>query len=160
MMTYTFIYDKNKTKELVLKSLSNREESAYTDIQIFQRCCGSLAYASLFILPEFELADKSTFSVERVCISTPGIFKYDMRTLLNSLGEIACEECTAEALSSILSLPTLYECLKFLGVSPITWTRIFLNHYLRKTGIILSDDYLLQFTTYDKFMTIFSGGEV
>lgn len=160
MLTYTFVYDKNKTKDIVLKSISAREESAYTDIQVFQRCCGSIAYASLFMLPEFDLADKSTYSVERVCVSTPRMFKYDMRTLLCSLGKIACEECTADALSAILSLPTLYECLNFLGVSVINWTRIFLNHYLRKTGIIVSDDYLLQFTTYDKLMTIFYGEEV
>lgn len=157
MATYTFTYDSNKTSDVVLKSLAERENGAYVDGNIFQRCCGSLAYLSLFLLPGFELADKSTISIEQVCTATPGIFKYDMHDLLYCLGAIACGAEVVENLKKILDLPTLYECLKFLHVAPVDWTRIFLYVYLVNTETAVSLDALKKIVTYDQLICIFKG---
>lgn len=156
MATYTFVYDSRKTKTVVLNSLSERVDGAYADIQVFQKCCGSLAYLSLFLLPEFELADKSTISIEQVCMSTPGMFKYDMHKLLTNLGMIACGNCDSDCVKTILNITTLYECLKFLGVHPVTWTRVLLCNYLSLKGYNLKMDAMLQVSTYDKLIQIFN----
>ncbi len=134
MTTFTLTYKESQRKELVLDLLSQRETTAYTDVETFKKCCGSLAYMSLFVCPAYELKDKSIYSVEFICRNVPGFFKYDMHTLLTSLGAIACDAVTPSTLDEIMQLPTLFECLQWLQVTPSIWTKIFISQYLIAVG--------------------------
>lgn len=130
MKTYTLTYRKQANRDLVALSLSKRIDRA-TDINILRQCCGSLAYASLFLLPEWELEDRKVYSIENVCTHVPGLFKLFMHEVLEALGNIALGVNIDESVKTLLECAGFYECFEMLGVKPSDWYRVFLAVHLK-----------------------------
>ena len=141
MQTLTLTYRKEVTKPIVLQSLSKRLES-----KELTTCYGSLAYLSLFLLPEFELEDKKVYSIEMVCTHSPGLITMMLHEILEILGNLALGVDKRENLRKILEHVGFYECFELLGVIPKDWYRAFMFEYYE--GHIPWSS-LLQFHTYD-----------
>lgn len=141
MQTYTLTFRKEVTKPIVLQSLHKRLES-----HDMATCYGSLAYLSLFLLPEFELEDKKVYSIEKVCTHSPGLITMMLHEILEILGGLALGKSTKENLRKLLDHVGFYECFELLGVVPKDWYRAFLYEYYDRT---LPWEYLSRLHTYD-----------
>lgn len=151
MKTFTLTYKEKITKSLALQSLSRREEMAL-DVDKLRSCCGSLAYLSLFLLPEYEREDKKVYSIENICTHVPGLFTLFMHEVLENLGRIASGEESHQALYNLLNCAGFYECFEMLGVTPKVWYRIFLYKYLEDS---VSFEQLMGLQSYDALATLF-----
>lgn len=151
MKTYTLTYKVKITKSLVLQSLHRREETALDEDKL-RSCCGSLAYLSLFMLPEYEREDKKVYSIEKVCTYIPGLFTLFMHDVLENLGKIASGEDMHQSLYNLLSCAGFYECFEMLGVVPKIWYRVFLYMYFNDS---ISFDELLGLQSFDALATLF-----
>lgn len=151
MQTFTLTFRRGVTKPVVLQSLSKRLEAR--DIST---CYGSLAYLSLFLLPEFELEDKKVYSIEKVCTNSPGLITMMLHEILEILGNLALNTEHKENLRKLLSHVGFYECFELLGVVPKDWYRAFMYEYY--AGAI-SWEYLSQFRTYDSLYREFMNKE-
>lgn len=141
MQTYTLTYRKEITKPIVLQSLSKRLES-----KELATCYGSLAYLSLFLLPEFELEDKKVYSIEKVCTYSPGLITMMLHEILEILGDLALGVDVRENLRKLLEHVGFYECFELLGVVPRDWYRAFMYQYYE---CAIPWGSLLQLHTYD-----------
>ncbi len=151
METFTLTYKQGISKSIVLQSLDKRLESSFKE-DMLPSCCGSLAYLSLFLLPEFELEDKKVYSIENVCSYVPGIFTMFMHDTLTFLGRVAMGINVRDSVGALLSSAGFYECFKMLGVVPKEWYRVFLFNYMDGK---VSLDQLQGLQTYDSLVTLF-----
>ena len=120
MNKFCITYRKSVSRELALSSLQancitiRNGEASY---DMLKKVCGNLTYLSLFLIADYTLEDRVQYSIENVCLSTPGLLKLPMHNLLECCGNITYKsDELINSLKYILHDCMFAEIMSLLGV--------------------------------------------
>lgn len=109
MNKYYVVYKTYKTKKRThdcLKSYLDRENLSKIDDNYITNLCGTITYASVFMMPTSKLNDGEKYTMSEICIHTQGIVSTELYNILCSLCHISTTndvQVRVRELSNILS---------------------------------------------------------
>lgn len=121
MDKYTITYKSHISKEKAVSgcyALCLSVLDGDTSTRTLHRLCGSIAYNSIYLIPDFCRENNKAYSIENICYFVPGILKLSTHNLLEKCGNInsirynyvtelknILSDCTFAELMSLLELP-------------------------------------------------------
>lgn len=83
-----------------------------------RKLCGSICHASLFLIPDYELADNQRYTIENVCYYVPGLLKQSWHEILDNLSSLAYgDKEVTKLLANVLHDCTFAEALSLITTS-------------------------------------------
>lgn len=100
------IYKSEKPLSLAFDTIEDRVETLLEefDLEMFQKLCGTLFYAMLCNIPDYDLEDGNRYTIEMICFNTSTTLAHSVHTYLDIIGDIAVKGVTVEALHNLLSI--------------------------------------------------------
>jgi hypothetical protein len=107
------VYNKSKSQEVALNNVAVRCKEIITDnseyLTTLKRLCGTLCYSSLFLLPDYELANEQKYTFENVCYFVPGLLKMTLHEMLDNLSIVVTSNSQQKIHSALKAI--LHECM-------------------------------------------------
>ena len=113
-------YKESKSQTLVLNTIESELyllECEYKE-EMFREMCGTICYALLFNIPNYDLVDKSNYTIEMICFHVPPTLAKSTHMFMDYMSELCVNGVSAEILCKILRIPELTSVILLSHVQP------------------------------------------
>lgn len=113
-------YKESKSQTLVLNTIESELyllEREYKE-EMFREMCGTICYALLFNIPDYDLIDKSNYTIEMICFHVPPTLAKSTHMFMDYMSELCVNGLSAEIICKILRIPELTSVILLSHVKP------------------------------------------
>ena len=133
MPTKVIVYSESKSKDKTHKRIYAMASDLTTNqptIKALQMFAGSLVYSSIFLVPNYDLEDGRSYTIENVCYCVNGLYKVFTHDLLHALANMSRDSKQVLLhLETVLKDQLFYEVFSVLGLDATVVYRALLHAY-------------------------------
>ena len=113
-------YHESKSQTLALNTIDSELYLLQTDFneRMFCEMCGTICYALLYNIPEYDLVDRNTYTIEMICFHVPPTLAKSTHLFMDYLSELCVHGMSEQNLLGLLRIPELTSVVLLSHVQP------------------------------------------